>query len=160
MEEALGYLINDTGRMIQRAFAERARAVGTHAQWRVLVGLRRYPGVRQSQLADLFDVEPISVSRMIDRLQEGGFVERRADPQDRRAWLLYLTPKADPIIERIRVVVDHLNDAMLVDLSKREHDTLRGTLEKIRVNLAVVKSNDETLSASDRPDRGLHYQVY
>lgn len=100
------------------------------------------------------------MSRMIDRLQEGGFVERRADPQDRRAWLLYLTPKADPIIERIRAVVDELNDAMLVDLSKGELDRLRGTLEKIRENLAVVKSNDETISASGRPGRGLHYQVY
>ena len=150
MEEALGYLINDTGRMIQRAFDERARVVGgTHAQWRVLAGLRRHPGIRQAPLAELFDVEPITMSRMIDRLQEGGFVERRADPQDRRAWLLYLTQQADPIMDRIRVVADDLHASMIVDLSESELAALRSTLEKIRSNLSVVKLDDE--KTIDRP---------
>lgn len=153
MEEALGYLINDTGRKIQRAFDERARVVGgTHAQWRVLAGLRRHPGIRQAPLAELFDVEPITMSRMIDRLQEGGFVERRADPQDRRAWLLYLTPQADPIIDRIRAVADDLHASMLVDFSGRELAALRRTLEKIRSNLSVVKLDDEKTSATGKRD--------
>ena len=90
--------------MIQRAFDERARVVGgTHAQWRVLAGLRRHPGIRQAPLAELFDVEPITMSRMIDRLQEGGFVERRADPQDRRAWLGLVT-----VLRRSLISLCHL----------------------------------------------------
>jgi DNA-binding MarR family transcriptional regulator len=143
MEEALGYLINDTGRMIQRAFDERARVVGgTQAQWRVLARIRRDPGIRQAPLAELFDVEPITMSRMIDRLQEAGLVERRTDPQDRRAWLLYLTPQADPIIDCIRAVADGLHASMLADVSQEELVSLRSTLNKIRMNLSVIKFND------------------
>jgi DNA-binding MarR family transcriptional regulator len=158
MDEALAYLINDTSRLIRRAFDERARAIGgTHAQCRVLAMLRCYPGIRQAPLAALFDVEPITMSRMIDRLQEGGFVERRDDPQDRRAWLLYLTPQADPIIDRIRLVADDLHVAMLVDISEGEIATLRRTLDKIRKNLVVVKLDHEKASATGKPDRHPNY---
>jgi DNA-binding MarR family transcriptional regulator len=160
MEEALAYLISDTSRVIRRAFNERARAIGgTHAQWRVLSELRRHPGIKQAPLAELFDVEPITMSRMIDRLQESGFVERRADPQDRRAWLLYLTPQADPIIDLIMEAADDLHVAMLVDLSEGEIATLRRTLDKIRKNLVVVKLNYEKTSAKGKPDKHPNYLV-
>jgi DNA-binding MarR family transcriptional regulator len=143
MEDALGYLIYDSGRMIQRAFDERARFVGgTHAQWRVLARIRSHPGIRQAPLAELFDVEPITMSRMIDRLQECGLVERRTDPQDRRSWLLHLTSQADPVIERVSAVADGLHACMLADVSEDELVSLRSTLKKIRKNLSVIKLDD------------------
>lgn len=143
MEEVIGYLINDTGRIIQRAFDERARVVGgTHAQWRVLAEIRRHPGIRQAPLAELFDVEPITMSRMIDRLQEGGLVERRTDPQDRRAWLLHLTPQADPIINCIRAVAEGLHATMLAGVLEDELVSLRSTLNKIRKNLSALTIED------------------
>jgi DNA-binding MarR family transcriptional regulator len=79
---------------------------------------------------------------MIDRLQEAGLVERRTDPQDRRAWLLYLTPQADPIIDCIRAVADELHASMLADVSQEELVSLRSALNKIRTNLSVIKFND------------------
>ena len=143
MEEAIGYLIHDTGRIIQRAFDERARVVGgTHAQWRVLAEIRRHADIRQTALAELFDVEPITMTRMIDRLQEGGLVERRTDPQDRRAWLLHLTPNADPIIDCMRSVADGLHASMLADISEDELVSLRCTLNKIRENLSALTIED------------------
>ena len=84
----------ESSRLVRRAFDARARAIGvTRPQWQVLSALRRHPGVNQGALADLLDVEPITVCRMVDRLQEAGLVERRPDPADRRSWRLHLLPK-------------------------------------------------------------------
>ena len=82
------------------------------------------------------------MTRMIDRLQEGGLVERRTDPQDRRAWLLHLTPNADPIIDCMRSVADGLHASMLADISEDELVSLRCTLNKIRENLSALTIED------------------
>ena len=138
MQDFLGYLISDTGRMIRKAFDERARGMGvTRQQWRVLLLLRRHPGIKQAPMAELLEVEPISLSRMIDRLQDAGFVERRADPNDRRAWCLYLTDKAEPVLARIRHVADDLHIQMLEGLTQEQLSTMRNLLEQIRTNLST-----------------------
>jgi MarR family transcriptional regulator, transcriptional regulator for hemolysin len=141
MEEHLAYLISDTGRMIRKAFDERARTIGiTRPQWRVLAWLRRQPGIKQAPLSELLEVEPISLSRMIDRLQESGLVERRPDPADRRAWCLYLTDKADPIVESLRSLVDSLHTDMMHDIAPSEDAILRRLLLQMRENLQQGKS--------------------
>ena len=136
MSESLGYLIADTGRLIRKAFDERARAIGiTRSQWRLLANLLRRPGLKQTQLADLLEVEPISLSRMVDRLQDAGMVERRADPNDRRAWCLFLTEKAEPLILQLRSVSDALHEQALAGFVEAEREVLDELLERIRANL-------------------------
>ena len=136
MSESLGYLIADTGRLIRKAFDERARVIGiTRSQWRLLGNLMRQPGLKQMQLAELLEVEPISLSRMVDRLQDAGMVERRADPNDRRAWCLFLTEKAEPLILQLRSVSDGLHEQALAGFVEAEREVLDELLERIRANL-------------------------
>lgn len=144
MSESLGYLISDTGRLLRKAFDERAREIGiTRPQWRVLAYLSRQPGISQSPLAELLEVEPISLSRMIDRLEDSGMVERRADPQDRRAWRLFLTAKAEPVIDNLRTLADQTNTDMMRGLDDETHDQLCNLLGQIRSNLQVMTSAKE-----------------
>jgi DNA-binding MarR family transcriptional regulator len=139
MDDHLAYLLSDTGRMIRKAFDERARAIGiTRPQWRVLARLNREPGIKQAPLADYLEVEPISLSRMIDRMQESGLVERRPDPQDRRAWCLHLTDAAMPIVDDMHELANALHDDMLTGLSAKEQDDLRHSLHKVRANLTMM----------------------
>lgn len=143
----LGYLISDTGRMIRKEFDERARVLGvTGPQWRLLAQLRREPGMKQAPLAELLEVEPISLSRMIDRLQELGLVERRANPHDRRAWCLHLTAKADPLVDKIKAIADDLHVQMLDGLSKQQLDDIRNMLEHIRNNLSPIDDDRKAVA--------------
>jgi DNA-binding MarR family transcriptional regulator len=139
MDDHLAYLLSDTGRLIRKAFDERARTIGvTRPQWRVLARLNREPGIKQAPLADYLEVEPISLSRMIDRMQEAGLVERRPDPQDRRAWCLYLTDAALPIVQDMHELANELHNDMLADLNTQEQDKLRQSLHQIRANLVLM----------------------
>src|SRR5690606_18668092 len=114
MVETLGFLISDVARMMRRRFDERARTSGaTGTQWRTLKILERREGINQGQLAELLEVEPITACRMIDRLEEAELVERRRDPGDRRAWRIFLTPKARPVLAGLhRVAMDTLEELL------------------------------------------------
>ena len=93
-------LLNDVGRMLRTEGDRRARAQGmTRAQWVMLLRLERQPGLSQKELAELLEVEPITVARLVDRLEARGLVERRADPADRRVWRLHLLPEAQGVLE-------------------------------------------------------------
>lgn len=138
MTESLGFLLSDTSRLLRRAFNERARDIGvTNAQWKMLFVLGRNEGQNQGFIADLLEVEPITACRMVDRMEEAGLVERRRDPRDRRAWLLYLTPKSRPLIDELKAC----GEAMFVDalsgVSEDERKQFVATIEKIRCNLGV-----------------------
>jgi hypothetical protein len=81
MSDSIGFLISDVSRLMRRRFDERARTIGvTRPQWRALTALSRHEGINQGQLADLLEVEPITLCRMVDRLEDAGHVERRRDP--------------------------------------------------------------------------------
>src|SRR3954447_1053597 len=100
--ETLPFEIAETAHALRKAFDRRAAGLGvTRAQWKVLFRLARVPGMRQIELAELLDVEAITLSRIIDRIEEAGLVERVADPSDRRAWRLHVTAKAMPLIEKL-----------------------------------------------------------
>jgi DNA-binding MarR family transcriptional regulator len=130
--------IGDTAHVLRRAFDRRAATLGvTRAQWRVLVRLSRQPGLRQVDLADLLDVEPITLCRIIDRLAEAGLVERKRDPADRRAWRLELTAKAEPLVEKLRRLATDLSAEAFARVSATDLDTLRTALARVRDNLAV-----------------------
>lgn len=136
MADTLGFVIGDVSRLLRRAFDERARAIGvTRPQWKMLTTLSRHEGANQGRLADLLDVEAITLCRMVDRLEEAGLVERRPDPTDRRAWRIYLTEKARPIISELRSLADGLIEEALTGLTGPDRDALGAMLERIRANL-------------------------
>ena len=94
MSDSIGFLMADVSRLLRRVFDERARSIGvTRPQWRVLTVLARNEGINQNMLADRLEVEPITLSRMVDRMQDAGLVERRADPGDRRRAYIGLSAK-------------------------------------------------------------------
>ena len=135
--ENLGSMLADTSRLLRRSFDGRARDIGvTRAQWQVLTTLLRHEGVNQGGLADLLDVDPITVCRMVDRLQDATLVERRADPADRRSWRLFLTPRAHDLLAQLRPLADALIEEALAGIDLDDRDRLRDLLDRIRENLS------------------------
>lgn len=140
MADQTGFLISDVGRLLRRNFDVRARSIGvTRPQWKLLTTLARNEGANQGRLADLIDVEPISLCRMIDRLEESGLVERRTDPTDRRAWRIYLTEQAHPILSELRTLADELLDQALDGLFAEDRARLDESLQRIRRNLEAFE---------------------
>jgi DNA-binding MarR family transcriptional regulator len=137
MSDGLGFLIGDVSRLLRRSFDERARGIGvTRPQWRMLSTLKRHEGSNQGALADLMDVEPITLCRMVDRLEESGLVERRANPADRRAWQLYLTPKGQALMDELRPLALSLFDDALDGLDAEAQSALFAALETVQSNLS------------------------
>lgn len=133
----LGVLLADVSHLLRRAFDERARDIGvSRPQWRVLTMLRRHEGINQGGLAELIEVEPITLCRMVDRLQEADLVERRADPADRRAWRLFLTDRARSLLEDMRPLALGLFEEAMAGLSVAEQDGLIRALARVRTNLS------------------------
>jgi MarR family transcriptional regulator for hemolysin len=129
--------VAETAQILRRDFDRRAAELGvTRAQWRVLARLSRRDGLRQVELAEALDVEPITLCRMIDRLQESGLVERRPDESDRRAWRIHLTAKAGPIIESLRHVADKFLEDVLAGIPAREQARVLDVLARVRANVA------------------------
>ena len=130
--------IGETAHLLRRAFDRRASALGvTKAQWRVLAKVSRYPGLRQVELADHLEIEPITLCRIIDRLEESGLIERQRDPADRRAWLLQLTKRAGPLIDKLKVIGSGLSDEAFAGMTPAEVEGLRRALATIRDNVAA-----------------------
>lgn len=139
METNLAFLCFDITRLFRKRFAEAARSIGgTGAQWRSLLILERHPGINQGALADHLDVEPITACRMIDRLEQAGFVERRRDPDDRRVWQLFLTVDAQPFVAELREIGKRTLEQATASLSKEELERLETTLAKVRDSIAAT----------------------
>ncbi len=137
MEDNIGSMLADVSRLIRRAFDERARGIGvTRPQWQVLTVLNRHEGSNQGGLAEYLDMEPITLCRMVDRLQEAELVERRQDPADRRAWLLFLTPKARDLLKDLKPLGAEVMALALESIPQDEKDNLRRALDRIRQNLS------------------------
>ena len=135
--EPFAFDVAETARLMRRDFDRRATSLGvTRAQWRVLVRLAVEPGARQVELAEALDVEPITLCRMIDRLEEAGFVKRRRDEVDRRAWNLHLTEKAGPLIDKLHILGRVFHAEALAGISAADQAHARDVLARIRSNLA------------------------
>jgi MarR family transcriptional regulator for hemolysin len=146
-------LINDVARMLRTYADHGAASFGmTRAQWAVLVRLERAEGLKQSELAEMLDIQPITLTRLVDRLCENGLIERRSDPHDRRAKRLHLTPAARPLIERLHT----LGDVLMTDVLGGVDDV---TLATMKTNLARMKENLRQAIArkSTDNDRELRY---
>ena len=130
--ESFAYDVVETARAIRRDFDRRAAALGTtRAQWRVLARLGREDGMRQVELADGLDVEPITLCRMVDRLAEAGLVERRPDETDRRAWRIHLTQKAKPVIESLHALAEDFHRDLLDGVSGADRETAQRVLARL-----------------------------
>jgi DNA-binding MarR family transcriptional regulator len=132
------FLTTDIGRLFRKRFDVSARASGvTGPQWRVLAALNFHPGITQAVLASLLDVEAITVGRMIDRLQKAGLVERRPDPADRRAWLLFITPPAQQLLGELQKTAETLMSETLRNFAPEEFEQLVVLLNRLRGNLVA-----------------------
>lgn len=141
-----GFLLSDSARLLRRNFDRRARTLSLNrAQWSVLARLARNEGVKQTVLADILEVSPITLARQIDRLEAGGWVKRQPDPQDRRANRLYLTETAGPVMEELKSRANESREEALEGLSDEERDTLVDLLTRVRENLThkeCLQQND------------------
>ena len=101
-DRILGFLVSDIARLLRRGMDRRLQSLGlTQAQWRAIVHLSRSEGMTQATLAESLEIQPITLTRLIDRMEAAGWVERRPDPTDRRARLIYLTDKAKPLLDQL-----------------------------------------------------------
>ncbi len=136
MDEHIAIALGDAARLMRRRFDERARAIGvTRTQWLALKILSRQEGINQGKLAEFLEVEPITCCRMVDRLEESGLVERRRDPNDRRAWQIFLTDKAHSMAGQLRVIGNSVCDHALEGLSAEKRAQLYDILLTIHANL-------------------------
>jgi DNA-binding MarR family transcriptional regulator len=133
--ETLPFEIAETAHALRKAFDRRAVGMGvTRAQWKVLFRLSRRPGLRQIELADMLDIEPITLSRIVDRLEEAALVERVADPADRRAWRLHVTAQAQPLVVKLRAVADEMIADAFAGIDPKEIEITRAVLGRVREN--------------------------
>jgi len=133
------YQLHDVTRRLRTHFDRRAtRLELTRAQWRALKVISRREGLSQTELAEYLDMEAIPVGRVIDRLEKAGFVERRADPTDRRRWRLHLQPKAHAVVDEMEVISSGLRDDALQGIKRADFDTLLDVLRQINDNLAAL----------------------
>ena len=133
--ETLPFEIGETAHALRKAFDRRAVGLGvTRAQWKVLFRLTRQPDLRQIELADMLDIEPITLSRIVDRLEDGGLVERVADPADRRVWRLHVTARAQPLVEKLRGVADEMIAEAFAGIDPKEIEITRQVLARAREN--------------------------
>ncbi len=142
-------LVTEISRLFSRDFTARVQDHGlTHTQWQALAVLSRNESIKQTVLADLLQVQPISLGRLIDRLEAAGWVERRRASNDRRAIQLYLTPKVGPILNKMTDAASLTREAALADFDTRERKQLIGMLKRVKANLAgSVSPEPEQLSA-------------
>ena len=149
-ELSFGYLLNDVTLLFRKHFDRRAVKFGlTRAQWRATKMLYHRPGLRQNELAEALEIEPIAVGRVIDRLQAAGFVERRPDPNDRRAWRLHVTTQAHDVVDDMERIACELRREATVGI---EYDELKHALEvigRLKENLQALDATEEPLLRKD-----------
>ena len=137
--ETLPFEIGETAHALRKAFDRLAVGLGvTRAQWKVLFKLTRRPGLRQVELADILELEPITLCRIVDRLEEAGLVERTRDPEDRRAWKLHVTAQAQPLVDKLQAVGAELVGHAFSGIDPEEIEITRKVLARVRENAGSI----------------------
>jgi len=145
MEREIAFNLMDVARMLRTYADQRGRQFGiSRAQWVVLVRLDRSEGLKQSELAEILDLQPISLTRLLDRLAENELIERRPDPNDRRANRLYLTPAARPMLERLGALGLEIMTTVLDGIDAETQERLLRDLVVMKDNLRAAFSNNNT----------------
>jgi MarR family transcriptional regulator, transcriptional regulator for hemolysin len=134
-----GFLLKETSRRYVLRFEQRAAELSlTLNQCKALAQLQRHEGVSQARLAELTDVEPMAMVRILDRMEADQLIERRADPADRRARQLYLTPQAEPLLEQIWHLADLTRAELFAGIAKADRDTFMRVLEQVHANVSAL----------------------
>lgn len=136
--KSFGFLLQDTARLMRRNFNRRIQEEGlglTQAQWQALAHISAREGLSQTALADILEAQPITVARLIDRMEAAGWVERRPDPNDRRAVCLYLQRKAQPILNRMWQLAAETRAEATKGFTEKERELLIDVLMRMRQNL-------------------------
>jgi MarR family transcriptional regulator, transcriptional regulator for hemolysin len=135
----LGFLLHDVARLLRKRFEQNARGSGlTRSQWQVLAYLAQNEGINQSGLADLLEIEPITLGRIVDKLQTLALIERHPHPSDRRVWLLHLTPAARSKLTQLRGLGDVTRGEALTGVSEADTERLLKTLQALKTNLMLA----------------------
>lgn len=146
LDRDLLVLLHDVARLLRTRFDQRAREHGaTRAQWVILARLERQPGLSQNELASILEVEPITVARLVDKLEARGLVERRADPNDRRIWRLHNLPAARPALDKITRYRESMNAELLEGMPPAVRESLIDALVSMKNHLTATE--DTKLSA-------------
>ena len=132
------FLLYDVARMMRTRADQRARTRGmTRAQWVILARLERQPGMSQNEMAAVVEVEPITIARLVDRLEARGLVERKADPRDRRVWRLHLTAAATPVLREIKKYRAELDDLITEGIDPAMLKAMTDGLLRMKANLTA-----------------------
>ena len=138
-QPTLGFVLHDVARFLRKRFEQHARGLGlTRSQWQVLAFLAPNEGIHQGGLAEILEIEPITLVRILDKLESRGLIERRQHPTDRRIWLLHLTAEAHPILVRMRALGDMTRSEALAGIPEAEREQLLGMLTIMKKNLVVA----------------------
>ena len=142
-EVTVGFLIHDVSRMMRSWFDARAQHLGlTRAQWRVLIQLSAREGASQRELAEILEIDTVTLGRHIDRLERDDWLERRPDPNDRRVWRLHLTPAARPTLDEMEALAIQVQEVAMDGLSEDERLALTKTLTRIKANVLAASADD------------------
>lgn len=157
LERDFAFVLGDVARMLRTLFDQEARKFGmTRAQWGVLFRLERSEGLKQSELADLLEIQPITLTRLIDRLCDSGLIERKSDPADRRAKRLFLTPAARPLLNQLNKLISEIMGRILTGVD-------HAAVEAMTQHLAAIKENvrqailERAAGESAQADMERHY---
>ncbi len=147
-EGAFGFLMHDVARLLRRHFNRRVQALGlTQAQCRVILHLARNEGIQQVALAEILEIQPITLARQLDKLESAGLVERRRDPSDRRAFCLSLTASAHPLLDQIWELATESRAMAVNGLDRKALVQFIATLQTMKENLL----RDECKESSHTP---------
>jgi len=142
---SFGFVLHETARLLSKRYDQRAKSLGlTRAQIQVLAYLVYHEGINQAGLAELIEIEPISLARLIDRMEQAGWVERRPDPHDRRAWQLYVTEKAKPVFAEMIAIGVEVRGEALAGFNETERDQVMELLLRVRRNLSDRGGEDSS----------------
>jgi MarR family transcriptional regulator for hemolysin len=151
LEREVAFNINDVARLLKTYADQRARDLGmTRAQWAVLARVERSEGLKQCELADTLDLQPITLTRLIDRLCDGGLIERRSDPDDRRAKRLYLTPAARPVLDGLTRLGQDIMATVLAGIEPAAVEQLLAQLLTLKANLRGAIANRANDTAREK----------
>jgi MarR family transcriptional regulator for hemolysin len=150
IKREFAFTIMDVARMLRTYADQRARQFGiSRAQWVVLIRIDRTQGLKQSELAEILDLQPISLTRLLDRLAESGLIERRADPNDRRANRLFLTPAAKPMLDRLAALGADMMETVLDGLDVKSIERTLKELGSVKENLRrAINRNPQKQAAN------------
>jgi DNA-binding MarR family transcriptional regulator len=137
----LGFLVCDISRLVRRMFNSRARNTGlTQPQWQAMFTISHNPGINQISLADLLEIHPITLTQQLDRMQAAGWVERRPDPNDRRATSLFITPKGRPVLDKLRDIGTDVLNIGFGDVDPRLREKMVGALLMVRNRFVAAET--------------------